>query len=179
MIYWKGVSFPLGMAIDLISLLWAILRSSHPRWPPLRIHYGPRTRRGKLVRLRKHLWWTSLLQILLRPISPLRTVSSLSSSSRSCLCSLWKVSPVLSTVVPPDGSTACTTSSTPTISSLRARSRSPCRTKRAPGPSATEERWWFDRGDWRSSWFAERQVSCVHSVPLFNNISLFSPSFNN
>ena len=56
--------------------------------------------------------------------------SSLGSPSRSCLCSLWKVFPVLSTAVSPDGSTACTTSSTPTISSLRARSRSPCRMKR-------------------------------------------------
>ena len=74
MICWKGVSFPLGMAIDLISLLWASLHSSHRRWPPLRIHYGPRTRHGKLVRSRRHLWWTSLLLILLRHISPLRTV---------------------------------------------------------------------------------------------------------
>ena len=73
-IFLKGVPFPFGMAIDLISLLWAILRSSHRRWPPLRLHYGPRTKRGKLVRLRRHLWWTLLLQILLRPISPLRTV---------------------------------------------------------------------------------------------------------
>ena len=73
-ICWKGVSFPLGMAIDLISLLWVILRSSHRHWPPLRLHYGPRTKRGKLVRLRRHLWWTLLLQILLRPISLLRTV---------------------------------------------------------------------------------------------------------
>ena len=56
--------------------------------------------------------------------------SSFGSSSRSCLCSLWKVSPVLSTVVLPEASTACTTSSTPTVSSLRARSRSPCRMKK-------------------------------------------------
>ena len=55
--------------------------------------------------------------------------SSLGSSSRSCLCSLWKVSRVPLSVALPAGSTACTTSSTPTISSLRARSRSPCRTK--------------------------------------------------
>ena len=74
MICWKGVSFPLGMAIDLISLLWAILHSSHRRWLPLPLHYGLHMRRGKLVRLRRHLWWTSLLQILLRPISPPRTV---------------------------------------------------------------------------------------------------------
>ena len=42
----------------------------------------------------------------------------------------------------------------------------------APGPSATEGRC-FIRGDWRSTWFAERQVCSVHSVPLFNNISPF------
>ena len=56
--------------------------------------------------------------------------SSLGSSSRSCLYSLWKVFSVSSTVVLPNGSTAYTSSSTPTVSSLRARSRSPCRTKR-------------------------------------------------
>ena len=56
--------------------------------------------------------------------------SSLGSPSRSCLRSLWKVFPVFSTVALPDGSTACTTSSTPTVSSLRARSRSPCRMKK-------------------------------------------------
>ena len=99
--------------------------------------------------------------------------SSLGSPSRSCLRSLWKVFPVSSTVVLPDGSTAHTTSSTPTVSSLRARSRSPCRMKR-PCPSATEGRWLI-RGDWRSTWFAERQVCSVHSVPLFNNTSPFFP----
>ena len=57
-------------------------------------------------------------------------ISSFGSPSRSCLYSLWKVSPVLSTVVSPAGSTACTTSSTPAVSSLRARSRSLCRIKR-------------------------------------------------
>ena len=56
--------------------------------------------------------------------------SSMGSSSRSCLRSLWKVFPVPSTLVLPDGSTARTTSSTPTVISLRARSRSPCRMKR-------------------------------------------------
>ena len=44
--------------------------------------------------------------------------------------------------------------------------------EKAHGPSATEGRC-FIRGDWRSTWFAERQVCSVHSVPLFNNISLF------
>ena len=56
--------------------------------------------------------------------------SSLGSPSRSCLRSLWRVFPVSSTFVLPDRSTACTTSSTSTVSSLRARSRSPCRMKR-------------------------------------------------
>ena len=70
----------------------------------------------------------SLLDIA--PSGPIAVYFSTGSSSRSCLCSLWKVSPVLSTVVPPDGSTSCTTSSSPTVSSLRARSRSPCRMKK-------------------------------------------------
>ena len=70
----------------------------------------------------------SLLDIA--PSGSIAVYFSTGSSSRSCLCSLWKVSPVLSTVVPPDGSTACTTSSTPTVISLRARSRSPCRMKK-------------------------------------------------
>ena len=56
--------------------------------------------------------------------------SSLGSSSRSRLRSLSKVSPVSSAVVSSDGSTTCATSSTPAVSSLRARSRSPCRMKK-------------------------------------------------
>ena len=56
--------------------------------------------------------------------------SSLGSPSRSCLRTLWKVFPALSTAVSPEASTAGATSSTPTVSSLRARSRSPCRMKR-------------------------------------------------
>ena len=56
--------------------------------------------------------------------------STLGSFSRSCLCSLWKVSRVPLSGILPAGSTACTTSSTPTVSSLRARSRSPCRMKK-------------------------------------------------
>ena len=56
--------------------------------------------------------------------------SSLGSSSRSCLCSLWKVFPVSSTFVLPNGSTARATSWTPPVSSLQARSRSPCRMKK-------------------------------------------------
>ena len=72
-ICWKGVSFPLGMAIDLISLLWAILRSSRLHWPLLRLHFGLRTKRGKLVPLRRHLCWTSLHLVLLLSIFLLRT----------------------------------------------------------------------------------------------------------
>ena len=56
--------------------------------------------------------------------------SSLGSPSRSCVRSLWKVFPVSSTVMLRDGSTACTTSWTPPVSSLHARSRSPCRMKK-------------------------------------------------
>ena len=56
--------------------------------------------------------------------------SSLGSSSWSCLCSLWKVFPVSSTFVPSNGSSARATSWTPPVSSLRARSRSPCRMKK-------------------------------------------------
>ena len=44
--------------------------------------------------------------------------------------------------------------------------------KKAPGPSATEGRW-LTRGDWRCSWFAERQVCSAHSVPLLIMLSPF------
>ena len=169
-IYWKGVSFPLGMAIVLISLLWPILRSSHLRWPPLRLRYGPRTRRGKLVRLRRHLWWTSLLQILLRPISPPRTVL------------LWAL--LLARVCARSGRCSpaflfcclserfyCSRYFLDSTGHFIARALSLTLSyEEAPGPSATEGRC-FIRGDWRSTWFAERQVCSVHSVPLFNNIS--------
>ena len=64
------------------------------------------------------------------PSDSIAAYFSTGSSPRSCLYSLWKVSPLLSSVVSLDGSTPCTTSSTPAVSSLRARSRSPCRTKR-------------------------------------------------
>ena len=56
--------------------------------------------------------------------------SSFGSPSRSCLRSLWKVSRVPLSGILQTGSSACTTSSTPTVSSLRARSRSPCRMKK-------------------------------------------------
>ena len=52
---WKGVSFTLGMAIDLISLLWTILCSALPPWLLLRLRYALRTTRGKLVVLRRLL----------------------------------------------------------------------------------------------------------------------------
>ena len=57
--------------------------------------------------------------------------SPLSSSFRSCLYKLWKVSSLSSSVSHLDGPSPCTTSSTPAaVSSLRTRSRSPCRMKR-------------------------------------------------
>ena len=56
--------------------------------------------------------------------------SSMGSSSRSCLRSRWKVSRVPCSGLLSAGPTACTTSSTPTVISLRARSRSPCRMKK-------------------------------------------------
>ena len=62
--------------------------------------------------------------------------SSLGSSSRSGLCSLWKVSPVSSTFVLPKVSTARATPWTPPVSSLHARSRSHLSYEEAPGPSA-------------------------------------------
>ena len=128
-ICWKGVSFPLGMAIDLISLLWAILHSSHRRWPHLRLHYGPRTRRGKLVRLRRHLWWISLLQILLRLIFLLHTVL-LWAPRLGRVCTRFGRCHRFCLLLSLRTSTVCATSSTPAVSSLRARSRSPCRMKR-------------------------------------------------
>ena len=64
------------------------------------------------------------------PSASIAAYFSTGSSSRSCLYSLWKVSPLLSSVTSPAGPTTATTSSTPTVSSLRTRSRSPCRMKR-------------------------------------------------
>ena len=73
---------------------------------------------------------TKASMVDIAPSDSIAAYFSTGSSSRSCLYSLWKVSPLLSSVVSTDGSTACTTSSTPAVSSLRARSRSPCRMKR-------------------------------------------------
>ena len=75
----------------------------------------------------------SLAKAALVDIAPSASIAayfSTGSSSRSCLSSLWKVSSLSSSVSHLDGSSACATSSTPTVSSLRARSRSPCRMKR-------------------------------------------------
>ena len=104
--------------------------------------------------------------------------SSLGSPSRSCLRSLWKVFPVSSTVVLPDGSTAHTTSSTPTVSSLRARSRSPCRMKR---PLVLLR----PRGDGSSAVagapLGSLSARCVVFTvsPCLILLPLFFPSFNN
>ena len=51
----------------------AILRSSRLRWPLLRLRYGLRTNRGKLVPSRKLLCWTSLRLLLLQLIFLLHT----------------------------------------------------------------------------------------------------------
>ena len=104
--------------------------------------------------------------------------SSLGSSSRSCLRSLWKVFPVSSTVVLPRR-LYCLHYFLDSNGQFIARALSLTLSyEEAPGPSATEGRC-FIRGDWRSTWFAERQVCSVHSVPLFNNIFPFFLSFNN
>ena len=156
------------MAIDLIPLLWASLHSSHPRWLPFRLHYDLHMRRGRLVLLRRHRWWILLLSDSIAVYFSSPHSSSLGSPPRSCLRTLWKVFLVSSTAVSPGASTAGATSSTPTVSLLPARSRSPCRTKR-PLVLLRPRGDCFIRGDWRSSWFAERQVCSVLSVPLFNN----------
>ena len=104
--------------------------------------------------------------------------SSLGSPSRSCLRTLWKVFPVSSTAVSPEASSPGATSSTPTVSSLRARCRSPCRMKR---PLVLLR----PRGDVSSvvagappgSLSARCVVFTVS--PCLIIISLFSPSFNN
>ena len=150
MIFWKGVSFPLGMAIDLISLHWTILHSSHRRWLPLRFRYGPRMSRGKLVRLRRRLCWILLLQILLRPISLLRfqLFFGLVLSFVS-VRSLWKVSPVSSTAVL-FGRLICLRFFLDSSGHFIARAITLTLSyEKTPGPSATEGRC-FIRGDWRS-----------------------------
>ena len=69
-IHWKGDSIPLGMAIKLISLLWASLHSSHRLWHPVLLLCGLRTTRGKQVLCRDRRSQISRLQTLLQPISP-------------------------------------------------------------------------------------------------------------
>ena len=171
MIFWKGVSFPLGMAINLISLLWTILHSSHRRWLLHRLHFGLHMRRGKRVRLRKLHWWTSLLQILLRPISPPRTALLWAlrlglvcirsgRSQRFCLLLFLRTALLLALLPRLRRSVHC------------ARVHALLVVRKGPWSFCDRGRC-FTRGDWRSSWFAERQVCSVHSVPLFNNISPF------
>ena len=112
------------MAINLISLLWTILHSSHRRWllhrPSLRSTYEA-WKAGTLTK-------AALVDIA--PSASIAAYFSTGSSSRSCLYSLWKVSSLSSSVSHLDGPSPCTTSSTPAVSSLRTRSRSTCRMKR-------------------------------------------------
>ena len=91
---------------------------------------------------------------------------SLSSSPRSRLCSLWRVTSVPAsgcTSQVSSGSGAPPTSSRSCIMSSRARSRTPSSTKR-PLVQLRQERC-FALGNWRSTWSAKRQVCSVHSVP--------------
>ena len=104
------------------------------------------------------------------PSDSIAAYFSTGSSPRSCLYSLWKVSPLLSSVVSLDGSTPCTTSSTPAVSSLARAITLTLSYKKAPGPSREDV---SSAVTGCSTWFAERQVCSVHSVPLFNNISPF------
>ena len=69
-IHWKGDSVPLGMAINLISLLWASLHSSHRLWHPVLLLCGLRTKRGKRVLCRDRRSQISSPQTLLQPICP-------------------------------------------------------------------------------------------------------------
>ena len=90
---------------------------------------------------------------------------SLVTSPRSQLASLWKVTLVSSSAPVSDVSTG--SSSTSSFRLRHARSRSPSSMKAPLVRSATEGRC-FILGDWRSTWFAERQV-CVLSVSLLYN----------
>ena len=163
------------MAIELIPLLWAILRSYHRRWPPLRLRYGPRTKRGKS--------WYAYEGISGGRCS-FRFYCSLFLCSAQFFLGL-SISFVFALALEgvlgflyccTSGRIYCLHFFLDSNGQFIARAISLTLSyEEAPGPSATEGRWWFDRGDWRSSWFAERQVSSVHSVPLFNNISPFFP----
>ena len=163
MVCWKGVRIPLGMAIDLIPLLWASLHSSHPRWLLFRLHYGLHMRRGRLVLLRKHRWWVSLLRtpsqfIFLLHTALLWALHLVRVCAHFGRC-FWCLS----------GSFYSRRYFLDSDGQFIARALTLSLSyEKAPGPSATEGRC-FIRGDWRSSWFAERQVCSVHSVLLFNN----------
>ena len=93
---WKGVSFPLGLEIRLISLLWALLLSSRFHLLSVLRLCVPCISLGRLVRLHGLCWQTLLPLVTLLRISML---SSVPSSTRSSLRSLWKVSSVGSSAV--------------------------------------------------------------------------------
>ena len=127
-ICWKGDSLPFGMAINLISLLWASLQSSHRLWHPVLLLCGLRTKRGKRVLCRDRRSQMSRLQP--DAVAAYFSESPGLPSSRSTLRSLLKVSsvpaPASSLKVPP---VRATSSSCPFRSS-HVRSRSPSRTKK-------------------------------------------------
>ena len=62
--HWKVDSSLLGMAISLISLLRAFLRSSLLHWLRVPCRYALSTKHGRLVRLRGRFWQTSPLLAL-------------------------------------------------------------------------------------------------------------------
>ena len=116
---------------------------------------------------------TKASMVDIAPSDSIAAYFSTGSSPRSCLYSLWKVSTLSSSVVS-SGRPFCLHYFLDSGGQFIARAFTLSLSyKKAPGPSATEGRC-FTRGDWRSTWFAERQVCSVHSVPLFNNISPFS-----
>ena len=106
---------------------------------------------------------------------PVAPCFSLSSSPRSNLSSLWRVTSVSAlsgTLQPFSGFAVLPSSARPSILLPRGSSRTPSSKKR-PLVRLRPRGRCLILGDWRSSWFAERQVCSVHSSLLCNNN--FSP----
>ena len=120
MIFWKGVSLPLGMAINLISLLWTILHSSHRRWLFITVHVrGVESWYAYDSCIGGHRSFSFYCGLFFYGLFvSVVSVLALEGVSAFVFCCLSR-RPFY-----------CPTSSTPTVSSLRTRSRSPCHTKR-------------------------------------------------
>ena len=153
-IRWKGDSVPLGMAINLISLLCFGIRSF------FFAVYVRSVESGYFV------------EIVARRYCASRSYCSL------FLRVSWIAFLSLDFALPVEGfygSSPCKFSEGPTGSCyhvVQSALAVALTYKKAPGPSATEGRC-FIRGDWRSSWFAESQVCSAHSVPLLMMFLLF------